>query len=379
MLRAAPTPAAHGGATRRAMRAPAAGAPPARGPRPARQLQAAHAAAINAAAAGPAAAHADAAAPAPAPAAPAGRVSLFLADAARRAPRPALVAVHAASSAAFMAGAAGVELFTTLPVLAGSGAPLYYPATAAGAWAWAGLVALSSASGWALAARERRGAERANFQDYALQAILGQMFTLWLSPYWPRGGGAAADVAIGAAVVAVSLAQLATQASAGHRAAIARGRRARAPAGAAAAAAASADEVSSSSSAAAGPAPAAGDLPAWAASAAYFQPAAVGPVMMAAAGAIQACVPFTWLAAFQAVHPEHAAIAFHFSLITTLAGHAGMLAPTLRDRRGLSQAAEAAVCAASSYGALALLAAFALRFPWLWQVAGPWATLWPVQ
>jgi hypothetical protein len=276
----------------------------------------------------------------------------------RGVPRGAVVAVHAASSAVYLAAASAVELFTTLPVLAGSGGALYYPGSAAGAWAWAGLVAVSSISGWALAARERRGAERANFQDYAVQAVLGQLFTMWLSPFWPRSAlGPAADAAVGAAVVAVSVAQLTTQASGRHREAIKHGRRAKALVGTDAAA----------------------DLPGWAASAAYFQPATVGPVMMGLAGAIQLCVPFTWIAGFQAAHPEHAAIAFHFGLITTLAGHAGMLAPTLRDKRRISQRAEAAVCALSSYAAIALLTAFLLRFPWLWQVAGPWSTLFPIQ
>jgi hypothetical protein len=285
-------------------------------------------------------------------------------------PRAALVAVHASSSALFMAGAAAVELLTTVPALnAGHGAALYYPSTGAEAWGWAALVMASGASGWALASRERPGAERANFQDYAVQAALGQLFTLWLSPYWPRGGAGggcyAFDAAMGAAIVALSCAQLATQGDASHRTAIAHGRR----------------DKAAAASAAAAPAAAAGatDLPGWAASAAYFQPAAVGPVMMIAAGAIQACVPAAWLSTFQGAHPEHAAIAFHFGLITTLAGHAGMFAPTLRDRRRISQRTEAAVCAVSSYAALGLLAAFMLRYPWLWQVAGPWATLFPVQ
>ena len=84
-----------------------------------------------------------------------------------------------------------------------------------------------------------------------------------------------------------------------------------------------------------------------------------------------------WLLGFQATHPAHAAVAFHFGLITTLAGHAGMFAPTLRDRRRISRETEAAVCAVSSYAAVALLISFMFRYPWLWQVAGPWATLWP--
>jgi hypothetical protein len=90
-----------------------------------------------------------------------------------------------------------------------------------------------------------------------------------------------------------------------------------------------------------------------------------GPCFTATTGLLQACLGGSWLAAFSSQHPEYLALAFHMITATTLTGHLGMFAITLRDKKLIGQHAEMLLAGGSTLGGVLYVVFLFQQFPWL--------------
>ena len=69
--------------------------------------------------------------------------------------------------------------------------------------------------------------------------------------------------------------------------------------------------------------------------------------------------------AFSAAHPEYLAATLHIVLTTTLAGHCGMFAVTLRDKKLIGQDVEMGIAGSSNLMSLAYIVLLWIEYPWL--------------
>ena len=74
-----------------------------------------------------------------------------------------------------------------------------------------------------------------------------------------------------------------------------------------------------------------------------------------------------WCDAFSVSHPEYVAISLHIILATTLGGHCGMFAVTLRDKKLIGQAREMALSGIPNIASLLYLILLWVKYPWLLQ------------
>jgi len=201
---------------------------------------------------------------------------------------------------------------------------------------------------------------------------------LWMSPSWPLRDCHAADIAMGGSSILTSLYALVEVQKNKDEAMAQRNKQpsrqpSRQPAEAAAGAAA-ADPAAAATTAQQGeaPAPAAQQLSqqAWYQDLMYWFPSMPGPTFTVIAGLLQAHDGRLWLDAFSAQHPEYLAATFHIVMVTTLAGHAGMFAITLRDKKLISQATELAITGTTNLGSLVYVGALFAHFPWMVQTMG---------
>ena len=257
---------------------------------------------------------------------------------------------HAASNVAFLLGGLALELITNAQWLAGDRLQPWYPTHGFEMAAMQAVIAVSAATGLGLTFSNRHGAERTVFAAYGLQVLQGVMLMLWMSPFLPQAlrDCSASDVGFGAFSIISSI--MALQQLYEGKDEIMAGRNKK-------------NAASSSSSASAPPAP--GSLEAMAQELSYWFPNLPGPIFTALAGVMQVHGGREWCDAFSAAHPEYLACTLHIVLATTLAGHCGMFAVTLRDKKLIGQEAEMAIAGVTNIASLAYIALLWVEYPWL--------------
>ena len=255
---------------------------------------------------------------------------------------------HAASNVAFLLGGLALELVTNAQWLAGDRLQPWYPTHGFEMAAMQAVIAVSAATGLGLTFSSRHGAERTVFAAYGLQVMQGVMLVLWMSPFLPQAlrGCSASDAGFGAFSIVSSV--VALQQLYEGKEEIMAGRN---------------KKNASSSSAATPPAP--GSLEAMAQELFYWFPSLPGPIFTALAGVMQVHGGREWCDAFSAAHPEYLACTLHIVLATTLAGHCGMFAVTLRDKKLIGQEAEMAIAGLTNIASLAYVALLWVEYPWL--------------
>ena len=97
----------------------------------------------------------------------------------------------------------------------------------------------------------------------------------------------------------------------------------------------------------------------------YWFPNLPGPIFTALAGVMQVHGGREWCDAFSAAHPEYLAATLHIVIATTLAGHCGMFAVTLRDKKLIGQDAEMAIAGLTNIASLAYIVLLWFEYPWL--------------
>ena len=97
----------------------------------------------------------------------------------------------------------------------------------------------------------------------------------------------------------------------------------------------------------------------------YWFPNLPGPIFTALAGIMQVHGGHEWCDAFSAAHPEYLAATLHIVIATTLAGHCGMFAVTLRDKKLIGQEAEMGIAGLTNIASLAYIVLLWIEYPWL--------------
>ena len=249
--------------------------------------------------------------------------------------------LHAASNAAFLLGGMALEVITNAQWLAGERMQPWYPTHGFEMAAMEAVVAVSAVTGLGLTFSNRKGPERTIFAAYGVQVLQGVMLMLWMSPFLPRAVHDCAIVDVGLGGVFIVSSIVALQQFYDGKEEILAGR----------------------NKDAASPVP--GSLAEMIQEICYWFPNLPGPLLTMLAGMMLIHGGREWFDAFSAAHPEYLAASLHGTIATDLAGHCGMFAVTLRDKKLIGQGGEMAIMGLTNIASLAYLALLWVKYPWL--------------
>ena len=249
---------------------------------------------------------------------------------------------HAASNIAFLVGGLALELITNAQWLTGERLQPWYPSHGYELLLMQAVIVVSAATGLSLTMSNRKGAEQTVFAAYGVQVLQGAALLLWMSPFLPQAmrDCPASDVAFGAFSIATSIAALAKLDS-------------------------GKDEIMAGRNKHRGGDPASETKDSFVQQLMYWFPNLPGPAFTALAGVMQMHGGRAWVDAFSAAHPEYLAATLHIVLTTTLAGHCGMFAVTLRDKKLIGQDVEMGIAGSSNLMSLAYIVLLWIEYPWL--------------
>lgn len=250
--------------------------------------------------------------------------------------------VHAASNAAFLIGGLALEFITNAQWLTGDRAMPWYPTHAYEMLLMQLVIAISAGTGLGLTMTARKGAEQTVFAAYGIQVLQNVIVTLWMAPFLPEcmRDCRAAEMAFGAFSIVTSIAAL-VKLDAGK------------------------NEIMAGRNKQQGGSPATGSKAGSLQDLAYWFPNLPGPAFTILSGMMQMHGGHQWCDAFSAAHPEYLAATLHIILTTTLAGHCGMFAVTLRDKKLIGQGAEMVIAGTSNIMSLAYVVLLCVEYPFL--------------
>lgn len=263
--------------------------------------------------------------------------------------------LHAASNALFILGGIPLEVITNVQWLVGAREELWYPSNPLLLGGMMAVTGVATVSGLMLTNENRKGAEKVLFMAYGLQTFQALVYLFWTSPIFPELlRCSSVDFMLGLAGLTYNAYTLATLEEHKQEALACRNKVKRI------------GDASPSS-----PAPGVvadrlldNDAYQWLM---YWLPNIPGPVFTLFISLVLMHSGSGWLPHFTKEHPEYLAAAWHITMTTTLAGHLGMFAVTLRDKKLISQDVEMLLTGMPNLISLVFTAAVWMHYPWLIQ------------
>ena len=203
------------------------------------------------------------------------------------------------------------------------------------------VTTVTATTGLGLTFLNRKGAERVLFEQYGYQVLQNAVILYWMSPFLPEALRDCRPFDIGLGLLNTASSAYALQQLYGAKAEAMAGRNKNGPYVEAYAGESLVQDV------------------------AYFFPNLPGIYATFLSGMIELNGGRGWMDAFSAAHPEYLGATFNIVLATTLAGHCGFFAVTLRDKALISQEVEMLMAGGTNILSLVYVALIWFVYPWL--------------